>query len=177
MQVRLAFAVAAHLEPEILIVDEVLAVGDAAFQKKCLGKMSDVAKEGRTVLFVSHNMDAVRKLCTYAYLLAAGQKNAAGQTDKIIDRYLAAGTSAESAAVSLPPGSPEAPAAASRLTFQGQNGSAQAQFKLWEPWKIMLEFEVYEPTDSFMAAVGPVRWDGVPIVTYWSKPQDLAPGL
>src|SRR5262249_54449439 len=63
MYVRLAFAVAAHLEPEILLVDEVLAVGDAAFQKKCLGKMGDVAKEGRTVLFVSHNMAAIQALC------------------------------------------------------------------------------------------------------------------
>src|SRR5213078_558895 len=63
MYVRLAFAVAAHLEPEILVVDEVLAVGDVAFQKKCLGKMSDVAHSGRTVLFVSHNMQAVRNLC------------------------------------------------------------------------------------------------------------------
>ena len=63
MYVRLAFAVAAHLEPEILIVDEVLAVGDAEFQRKCLGKMSDVARSGRTVLFVSHNMKAVRRLC------------------------------------------------------------------------------------------------------------------
>src|SRR5205085_12093038 len=65
MYVRLAFAVAAHLEPEILIVDEVLAVGDANFQKKCLGKMNDVAKGGRTILFVSHNMDAVLGLCTH----------------------------------------------------------------------------------------------------------------
>jgi len=73
MYVRLAFAVAAHLEQEILLVDEVLAVGDAAFQKKCLGKMGDVAKEGRTVLFVSHNMMAIRGLCRRAMLLSAGQ--------------------------------------------------------------------------------------------------------
>ena len=72
MYVRLAFAVAAHLEPEILIVDEVLAVGDAAFQKKCLGKMEDVAKEGRTVLFVSHNMAAIRALCKSGILLNKG---------------------------------------------------------------------------------------------------------
>ena len=70
---RLAFAVAAHLEPEILIVDEVLAVGDASFQKKCLGKMGDVAKEGRTVLFVSHNMAAVQNLCTIGIVLSAGE--------------------------------------------------------------------------------------------------------
>src|SRR5262245_42123961 len=73
MYVRLAFAVAAHLEPEILLVDEVLAVGDAAFQKKCLGKMDDVAKEGRTVLFVSHNMDAVRRLCERCMWLDSGR--------------------------------------------------------------------------------------------------------
>ncbi len=75
MYVRLAFAVAAHLEPEILIVDEVLAVGDAEFQKKCLGKMDEVAGGGRTVLFVSHNMAAINKLCTRAVLLERGTQN------------------------------------------------------------------------------------------------------
>lgn len=89
MYVRLAFAVAAHLEPEILIVDEVLAVGDAAFQQKCLGKMSDVASGGRTVLFVSHNMNAIRRLCPRALLLTQGQLVAAGHTDDIVNRYLA----------------------------------------------------------------------------------------
>ena len=88
MYLRLAFAVAAHLEPEILIVDEVLAVGDAAFQKKCLGKMGDVAKEGRTVLFVSHNMDAVAKLTTRTVLLEQGQVRAKGQTSSVIIQYL-----------------------------------------------------------------------------------------
>jgi lipopolysaccharide transport system ATP-binding protein len=73
MYVRLAFAVAAHLEPEILIVDEVLAVGDANFQKKCLGKMGDVVKDGRTILFVSHNMDAVASLCTHTLMVAGGR--------------------------------------------------------------------------------------------------------
>ena len=72
MYVRLAFAVAAHLEPEILVVDEVLAVGDAEFQKKCLGKMGDVAHEGRTVLFVSHNMRAIKYLCNKGILLDHG---------------------------------------------------------------------------------------------------------
>src|SRR5439155_3718583 len=83
MYVRLAFAVAAHLEPEILIVDEVLAVGDAAFQKKCLGKMEDVAKHGRTVLFVSHNMPAVKTLCSRALLLDAGSMVLDGGVDHI----------------------------------------------------------------------------------------------
>src|SRR5437764_1238290 len=91
MYVRLAFAVAAHLEPEILIIDEVLAVGDTEFQKKCLGKMDEVSRrEGRTVLFVSHNMSAVRSLCGNSLLLAAGVLAASGPANYIIDSYLQA---------------------------------------------------------------------------------------
>lgn len=89
MYVRLAFAVAAHLEPEILIVDEVLAVGDAEFQKKCLGKMKDVSeREGRTVIFVSHNMEAVQNLCKRSLLMAKGGLVADGNTSHIINSYL-----------------------------------------------------------------------------------------
>ncbi len=88
MYVRLAFAVAAHLEPEILIVDEVLAVGDAEFQKKCLGKMGDVAKEGRTVLFVSHNMAAIGGLCTESILLEQGAIVFRGSVSTTIGEYL-----------------------------------------------------------------------------------------
>src|SRR5437870_10345464 len=89
MYVRLAFAVAAHLEPEILLVDEVLAVGDAEFQKKCLGKMENVSKrEGRTVLFVSHNMDAVQELCARVILFHAGQIQNEGSAAKVIQEYL-----------------------------------------------------------------------------------------
>ena len=88
MYVRLAFAVAAHLDPEILIVDEVLAVGDASFQKKCLGKMSEVSSAGRTVLFVSHNMIAVQKLCQRAFWLAGGELAMSGPTAKICQSYL-----------------------------------------------------------------------------------------
>jgi lipopolysaccharide transport system ATP-binding protein len=87
MYVRLAFAVAAHLEPEILIVDEVLAVGDAEFQKKCLGKMKDVAGHGRTVLFVSHNMAAVRSLCSSSILLKAGRLEATGSAESMIELH------------------------------------------------------------------------------------------
>ncbi|NJD54871.1 MAG: ABC transporter ATP-binding protein [Nitrospirae bacterium] len=87
MYVRLAFAVAAHLEPEILIVDEVLAVGDAQFQKKCLGKMGDVAKGGRTVLFVSHNMAAVQNLCSSTLVLSNGSLVFSGKVDKAIEWY------------------------------------------------------------------------------------------
>jgi lipopolysaccharide transport system ATP-binding protein len=88
MYVRLAFAVAAHLEPEILVVDEVLAVGDAEFQKKCLGKMKDVATQGRTVIFVSHDLHAVRRLCTSGIFLSRGQVSYRGQSDDTINTYL-----------------------------------------------------------------------------------------
>jgi len=89
MYVRLAFAVAAHLESEILIVDEVLAVGDAEFQKKCLGKMGDISKgEGRTLLFVSHNMSAIETLCNKAFLVEDGMINHIGETSSIVTRYL-----------------------------------------------------------------------------------------
>jgi lipopolysaccharide transport system ATP-binding protein len=90
MYVRLAFSVAAHLEPEILIVDEVLAVGDSEFQKKCLGKMQDVAHGGRTVLFVSHNMSAVRNLCSRGLLMVHGQKHFDGSAEQAIAEYSSA---------------------------------------------------------------------------------------
>jgi lipopolysaccharide transport system ATP-binding protein len=92
MYVRLAFAVAAHLESEILILDEVLAVGDARFQERCMGRMNQVASTGRTVLFVSHNMPAVRKLCSRSVLLVNGKLAFSGDTSQAIDRYLQEGS-------------------------------------------------------------------------------------
>ncbi len=96
MYVRLAFAVAAHLEPEILLVDEVLAVGDAEFQKKCLGKMGEVAGEGRTVLFVSHNMNAITSLCQQAVLLHRGRLLSSGNVADVTKAYLTFGSAQES---------------------------------------------------------------------------------
>lgn len=93
MYVRLAFAVAAHLEHEILLVDEVLAVGDAAFQKKCLGKMEDVATLGRTVLFVSHNMNAILNMCKRALLIKDGEMASFGNTQQVVESYLSSLTS------------------------------------------------------------------------------------
>lgn len=89
MNVRLGFAIAAHLQPEVLIVDEVLAVGDAVFQKKCLGKMQDVSREGRTVLFVSHDLTSVRRLCNRSVLMSKGQAINVGLTSDIVSEYLA----------------------------------------------------------------------------------------
>jgi lipopolysaccharide transport system ATP-binding protein len=91
MYMRLAFAIAAHLEPEIIVVDEVLAVGDTQFQKKCLGKMSEISKQGRTVIFVSHNMGAIQNLCSKCVLLEKGEMKFFGDTNKAIDLYLYSG--------------------------------------------------------------------------------------
>ena len=101
MYMRLAFAVAAHLEPEILIVDEVLAVGDASFQKKCLGKMQDVSKGGRTVLFVSHNMGAITSLCRTGIWLQQGQIIKTGVARQIVDEYLTNDAESQSAIMEL----------------------------------------------------------------------------
>jgi len=101
MYVRLAFAVAAHLEPEILVVDEVLAVGDAQFQKKCLGKMQDVSKGGRTVLFVSHNMGIITSLCSTAIMFQSGCVVHAGPVRKIVDQYLKTNAEMQKATMKL----------------------------------------------------------------------------
>jgi len=102
MQVRLAFSVAAHLEPEILLVDEVLAVGDAAFQKKCLGRMGDITREGRTVLFVSHNMAAITNLCQRGFLIESGELTHQGSTVETVHQYL--NSTADSGSVLLEQG-------------------------------------------------------------------------
>jgi lipopolysaccharide transport system ATP-binding protein len=101
MYVRLAFAVAAHLEPEILIVDEVLAVGDAQFQKKCLGKMQEVSRGGRTVIFVSHNMGTVTSLCSRALWLAQGRVHRTGPVREVINDYLSKGVTSDYKTISL----------------------------------------------------------------------------
>jgi len=101
MYVRLAFSVAAHMEPDVLIIDEVLAVGDSAFQKKCLGTMDLVGKQGRTVLFVSHNMAAVRNLCSRAILFSAGRVLAEGPSADIVENYLTAIDSSQVGSVPL----------------------------------------------------------------------------
>src|SRR5713101_2878024 len=104
MQMRLAFAVAAHLEPEILLVDEVLAVGDSAFQKKCLGKMGDVARGGRTIVFVSHQMNQIRRLCARVMWIDAGRLRLDGSTAEVVRAYESAALSRGTAKAQRPDG-------------------------------------------------------------------------
>ena len=133
MYVRLAFAVAAHLEPEILVVDEVLAVGDAQFQKKCLGKMRDVSnKDGRTILFVSHNMGAIRQLCSKCLLLESGKLIANDETSAVVDLYLGK-TLANNAYERFLPENPEKDVQVIAARLLKKNGIASGMFECDEP--------------------------------------------
>jgi lipopolysaccharide transport system ATP-binding protein len=164
MYVRLAFAVAAHLEPEILIVDEVLAVGDVAFQKKCLGKMQDVSRhQGRTVLFVSHNMAAVKALCRKGILLEQGRVERCGPVDEIVERYLCGGESGVHSGV-IPDALPRqfATGEARLRRVQMVDGSGQpVQFVLTgEALSIRIEWEVIRPLASALIEIGVMDSDG-----------------
>jgi lipopolysaccharide transport system ATP-binding protein len=148
MRVRLAFAVAAHLRPEILIVDEVLAVGDAAFQKRCVGKMSDVARDGSTLLFVSHNMKAVRRLCPRSVLLSGGRLVAAGPTEEVVAAYLASVQQADSleklpAAIAALPRDPNFRLVDIQVRQQGRATVAVGN---GEPIEIEMVYDVLEYT-------------------------------
>jgi len=142
MYVRLAFAVAAHLETEVLLVDEVLAVGDAQFQKKCLEKIGDVAKAGRTILFVSHNMAAIANLCNSAILLGNGQIAAHGDCDSVISRYLGAGSAQLDQAIDLRRHRPSwaSPWIASARILDSQ-GKEQSSFALQADLMIEITFQ------------------------------------
>ncbi|HOC43094.1 MAG TPA: ABC transporter ATP-binding protein [Thermoanaerobaculales bacterium] len=176
MYLRLAFAVAAHLEPEILLVDEVLAVGDLAFQKKCLGRMKSVSREGRTVLFVSHNLAAIRSLCSRALLLQDGRLEAAGPADEVIERYLRDAAAGAASAVELPRPAGADTAVGISLRFTAEDGQPRTEFRLNEPWRIRFDFECLREADHVIAGVGICALEGVPITTLYSRPARLLPG-
>ncbi len=177
MYTRLAFAVAAHLEPEILIIDEVLSVGDLAFQKKCFGKMSDVAGQGRTVLFVSHNMEAVRKICDRAVLLDRGEIAYQGKTDDVIARYIEDGTNAQSVYAIPPPNAEDdAPGYAYKLVVEDGDGKPSKSIPVGSPWQIRICFEIVRPVDHFIIALGLTTSLNAPLRTSWAEPRNIAPG-
>ncbi len=163
MYVRLAFAVAAHLEPEILIVDEVLAVGDAAFQKKCLGKIREVAEGGgRTVLFVSHTMAAVRSLCHRCVWLDAGRVRADGNAQAVTDAYLQCDRSADAADIDLaaPSGTPHGPLFLRRLRLNGGR-----EIRHGEPLRLELVAQILSPQREISFGAGFSNLDGTRILT------------
>jgi lipopolysaccharide transport system ATP-binding protein len=173
MYVRLAFAVAAHLEPEILVIDEVLAVGDAAFQKKCLGKMGEAAKGGRTVLFVSHNMQAVIGLCNRAVWLDGGRVIDTGSPPAIIGRYLQeatlSGTSAREQAWADPqtaPGNSQIRLRSIRLIAAADD--PLQQIHLETPFSIEVEYWNLEPEKKVIVNLAIYSVDGTDVLEDWS---------
>ncbi len=177
MYVRLAFSVAAHLEPEILIVDEVLAVGDAAFQRKCLGKMKDVSGEGRTILFVSHNMEAVQKLCNKGIMLQNGRLIEQGTIEPVIKKYLEAYQNSESHFKIPPPENVEKKSAiAYELIIENAQGHEVSEVSIGEYWQIRVRFRVQQQVEGFIIALGLSSSLDMPIQTTWSKPSNLNKG-
>ena len=155
MYMRLAFSVAAHLEPEILIVDEVLAVGDAAFQKKCLGKMSDVAKEGRTVLFVSHNIPAILNLCNRGVFLEHGQTQMIGSAEEVVTKYLAEADDIKFNGEAIL--SDDRPHPQTELRFRvvrilDDKGQPTELVKLSKGCRISIEYEILQPVNFAQVA-------------------------
>jgi lipopolysaccharide transport system ATP-binding protein len=152
MYLRLAFAVAAHLEPEILIIDEVLAVGDARFQRKCLDKMQDVGKQGRTVLFVSHNMPAITRLCQRTILLERGEILRDGPSSEVVGAYLGSGLGTTAARewtdLSTAPGNDIVRLRAVRVCTEQREVSASMDIR--RPVAIEMEYEVLTPGHALM---------------------------
>jgi lipopolysaccharide transport system ATP-binding protein len=157
MYVRLAFSVAAHLEPEILIVDEVLAVGDVRFQKKCLGKMEDVGKEGRTVLFVSHNMSTIQQLCNKGIMLRSGTVADAGTIEKVVEAYLSDSAATRGTSVNAIPRTRADYGVIARfvnawpVNAEGENVSG---FRMGETIAFTLQVKVSENVDELSIVAG-----------------------
>ena len=167
MYVRLAFAVAAHLEPEVLVVDEVLAVGDAEFQKKCLGKMSEVSQTGRTVLFVSHNMGAVNRLCGRVLWLDRGRACQLGSTDRVVSNYLSTGTNRTGErsweAEESFPGNEKVKLI--RLKTLDSNGEATGNIDIRSAFDVEMEIEVLMPVPNLRLSVRVLTDDGITVFT------------
>jgi lipopolysaccharide transport system ATP-binding protein len=165
MYVRLAFAVAAHLDPEILIVDEVLAVGDAQFQKKCLGKIGDVSRKGRTVLFVSHNLDAVRNLSRSAIVLREGQLAFMGSVDGAVEQYLSFGTDPIAARAFERPQIIATTAFFHSACVVNHTGARSSTIDVRRGFSIELIYEIPKPLKNLEVAIRVLTNDARPVFT------------
>lgn len=156
MYVRLAFAVAAHLEPEILIVDEVLAVGDAAFQKKCLGKMESFAQSGRTVLFVSHNMEAVRSLCQRCVWLKEGRLHKDGKAEEIVGDYFNSVATHQSFSCT----NPDYGLTVRKVALRNDRGEETSQFRPGEDLTVEISYDAAKRIEKPIIALGVLGVNG-----------------
>lgn len=178
MTVRLGFAIAAHLEPEILVVDEVLAVGDAEFQKKAVGKMRDVSsKSGRTVLFVSHNMGAIQKLCNRGLLLENGKAALTGSVQSVVDQYINSIEDTKAEFV-VPEGMiiDRTKGYATKLQIEDLKGNLLNEVPIGVPWQIRVFFELTDNVNYFIIALGFKTMYDVNLRTVYSPRMDLEKG-
>jgi lipopolysaccharide transport system ATP-binding protein len=177
MRVRLAFAVAAHLDTEILLADEVLAVGDAAFQKKCIETMGSLAQHGRTVLFVSHNMAAVGELCPTSILLEKGKVIGVGKTREVIQKYLA-DFSPRAASVAIEPPREDKGAAISGIAVRDCSGKPSSVLDWHFPFSISVEFRVTRRIAGLSVGITLKNQLGVRVLFSWAAfQQAFEPGL
>jgi lipopolysaccharide transport system ATP-binding protein len=169
MTVRLAFAVAAFLEPEILVIDEVLAVGDAEFQKKAIGKMQDISRGGgRTILFVSHNMAAIQKLCTKCILLQNGRFIMQGKTEEVIQYYLEQSNVNQAEYLFEKPKSPQISAYTAKLRIEDLEGKLMPEIPVGKPWQVKIFVKLLEPITNMVIGLGMQDMQDTPIRTTWS---------
>ncbi|MCL4870646.1 MAG: ABC transporter ATP-binding protein [Anaerolineae bacterium] len=176
MKVRLAFAVAAHLEPEILLVDEVLAVGDAEFQKKCLGKMSEVAQTGRTVIFVSHNMAAVNQLCERGIVLVDGELRFEGSTEQAIEKYLRDDSAIQSATIDTSQLTGRSGTGDGRILevrLSDESGNPSTQFGIGDALTVELRGVVYEPIHRLSMGVEITTLEGLGLLNLRTDSQGI----
>lgn len=183
MYVRLAFAVAAHLEPELLLIDEVLAVGDASFQRKCLGKLEDVAREGRTVLFVSHNIPAVRSMCERSILLREGNLSADGKTSDILATYLFSNAQNSKPGGEISWNLKDAPGGKEirlhSVRLKDRRGQARDLFEPDEPISVEISYTVFQLLTGMRLILSLKTDDGVlafSSTNHASSPATLKPG-
>lgn len=165
MYVRLAFSVAAHLEPEILLVDEILSVGDLAFQKKCLGSMRSLADRNRTVLFVSHNMDVITRLCSKCVLLSAGRVVAFGESADVVREYQGKFLAISAEWVRAPGSSPGTDFAFLRIALEDERGRPRAVFGGDEAWCVVVDYEIASDMAGCHVGFKVCRSDGFVILT------------
>ena len=173
MYVRLAFAVAAHLQPEILLVDEVLAVGDAEFQRKCLGKMEEVSEDGRTVVFVSHNMAAVQRLCSRAFLIDRGKLMFEGTTPDAVAAYFDRTDPTHRVGVSVIGEDIErfegsGAGRLRRVVMTNADGEPTSSVRLGQPFRVALTFEMFDPLPDAVVEIGICTSDGQRFATVQS---------
>jgi len=175
MRVRLAFAVAAHLEPEILLIDEVLAVGDVEFQRRCLAKMDDMTKPGRTVLFVSHNMASLQQLCPESILLEGGRIAGRGPTAAMVQRYLAGGEQTAGSYAWPPAFVAEHGFAPRQLRVLDAGGEPVSSVDSQRSFQLELAYELHEPAAGFELAFHLGTGSGALFATLWEPGRETRP--